>query len=92
MTTASHGRSWTADDPYNTYKINGLPPGPISMPGAATLKAVTQPWPSEELFFVADGTGGHLFARTEQEHLRNVAHWREMERQRAAMHLPPAPN
>lgn len=73
------------DDPYNTYRINGLPPGPISMPGLASLKAVTQPWTTEELFFVADGNGGHVFAKTEQEHARNVARWREMERQRAAL-------
>ena len=79
------------DDPYNTYRIAGLPPGPISMPGAAALKAVTQPWPGEELFFVADGLGGHLFAKTEQEHARNVARWREIERQRAAMQRT-APN
>ncbi len=70
------------DDPYNTYRIPGLPPGPIAMPGAASLRAVTQPMQSNELFFVADGTGGHVFARTQDEHLRNVAHWREVERAR----------
>jgi UPF0755 protein len=79
------------DDPYNTYRIAGLPPGPISMPGLASLKAVTRPWPGEELYFVADGTGGHLFAKNEQDHLRNVARWREIERQRAAMQRT-APN
>ncbi len=72
------------DDPYNTYRIPGLPKGPISMPGVATLKAVTQPANSDDLFFVADGTGGHVFARTQEEHLRNVAHWREVEHARAA--------
>jgi UPF0755 protein len=77
------------DDPYNTYKINGLPPGPIAMPGAATLKAVTQPWATEELYFVADGSGGHVFARTDPEHQRNVARWREFERQRAAPSVKP---
>lgn len=71
------------DDPYNTYRNFGLPPGPIAMPGVASLKAVTQPWPTDELYFVADGNGGHTFARTEQEHLRNVARWREFERQMA---------
>jgi UPF0755 protein len=70
------------DDPYNTYRIPGLPPGPISMPGAAALRAVTQPAQSDELFFVADGTGGHVFARTQDEHLRNVARWRGIERGR----------
>ena len=70
------------DDPYNTYRIPGLPPGPISMPGVASLRAVTQPVQSEELFFVADGSGGHVFARTQDEHLRNVARWRDVERTR----------
>ncbi len=70
------------DDPYNTYRIPGLPPGPICMPGTAALRAVTQPAVTEDLFFVADGTGGHVFARTQEEHLRNVAHWREIERAR----------
>ena len=72
------------DDPYNTYRIPGLPPGPICMPGLAALRAVTQPAASDALFFVADGSGGHVFARTQDEHLRNVAHWRDIERARAA--------
>ncbi len=70
------------DTPYNTYRIAALPPGPISMPGLPALKAVTQPGAADDLFFVADGSGGHVFARTEQEHLRNVARWREVERAR----------
>ena len=75
-------------DPYNTYLIPGLPAAPICMPGAAAIRAVTQPAVSDALFFVADGTGGHVFARTQDDHLRNVAHWREIERVRA---LPPTP-
>jgi UPF0755 protein len=73
------------DDPYNTYRIPGLPPGPISMPGLASLRAVTQPWTGDELYFVADGQGGHVFARTDAEHQRNVARWRDYERQKAAL-------
>ncbi len=53
------------------------------MPGAAALRAVTQPAASDALFFVADGSGGHVFARTQDDHLRNVAHWRDIERARA---------
>jgi UPF0755 protein len=71
------------DDPYNTYRIAGLPPGPICMPGLASLRAVTQPAQTDALYFVADGTGGHAFSSTEDEHLRNVARWREIERARA---------
>lgn len=67
-------------DPYNTYKIAGLPPGPISMPGLGSLRAVTQPAETDDLFFVADGSGGHVFARTLEEHQRNVARWRGVER------------
>ncbi len=70
------------DDPYNTYRIPGLPPGPICMPGAASLHAVTHPARTDDLFFVADGTGGHVFARTLDEHGRNVVHWRQIERAR----------
>ena len=76
------------DDPYNTYRIAGLPPGPICMPGLAALRAATQPASSDALYFVADGTGGHVFARTQDDHLRNVAHWREIERARASPPIP----
>ena len=72
-------------DPYNTYKISGLPPGPISMPGIGSLRAVTQPATTDDLFFVADGSGGHVFAKTLEEHQRNVARWRGLERARQAM-------
>ncbi len=62
---------------YNTYQIDGLPPTPIANPGRAALAAVLDPPQSEYLFFVADGTGGHAFAVTYEDHKRNVAKWRE---------------
>jgi UPF0755 protein len=64
------------DTPYNTYIRGGLPPGPICSPGVASLHAVSRPMNSEDLYFVADGSGGHAFARTQEAHLRNVARWR----------------
>ena len=68
--------------PYNTYQIDGLPPTPICNPSEAALRAVLQPAESDYLFFVADGEGRHAFARTNAEHNRNVARWREIERSR----------
>ena len=70
------------DHPFNTYRIRGLPPGPIASPGRDSLRAVVQPEATEFIFFVADGNGGHAFARTLDEHNRNVARWREIERAR----------
>jgi len=69
-------------DPYNTYFKLGLPPGPIANPGKSSLMAAANPLITDELFFVADGFGGHVFSKSLSEHNRNVAKWRQIQRER----------
>jgi UPF0755 protein len=83
--------------PYNTYVIEGLPPGPISNPGRASLEATANPARTRDLYFVADGSGGHAFTETYGEHQKNVARLRAMEKQTQndtveLDEAPPAPN
>ncbi|NBN77728.1 endolytic transglycosylase MltG [Microvirga tunisiensis] len=86
------GEAWTRDrsaitradldkkTEYNTYQIPALPPGPIGNPGRAAMEAVANPSRTKDLYFVADGTGGHVFAETYEQHQQNVRKWREIER------------
>ena len=71
------------ETPYNTYVIDALPPTPIANPGRASIEAALNPANTDFIFFVADGTGGHAFAKTLAEHNRNVAEWRKIEAERA---------
>ncbi len=68
------------DSPYNTYLYAGLPPAPISNPGRASIKAALNPEEHKYIYFVADGSGGHAFAKTLKEHNNNVAKWRKIRR------------
>jgi UPF0755 protein len=92
------GRPLTREDvdrvtPYNTYVVEGLPPGPIANPGRASLEAVANPSRTRELYFVADGSGGHVFATTYDQHLKNVARWKDYmkEQATAGAQQPPPP-
>jgi UPF0755 protein len=77
-------------NPYSTYQIAGLPPTPICNPGRDAIAAVLNPADSDDLYFVADGSGGHVFARTMAEHLKNVAQWRKfLQAQQSALQLVP---
>ncbi|MCX7341548.1 MAG: endolytic transglycosylase MltG [Hyphomicrobiales bacterium] len=80
----------TQPTPYNTYVIDGLPPGPIANPGRAAMEAVANPSRTRDLFFVADGTGGHAFGETLEQHNRNVARWRQIEASRREAGRPSA--
>lgn len=74
-----------ADNGYNTYAKAGLPAGPIANPGKASIEAVLNPAPTRALYFVADGTGGHVFADTLDQHNANVQKWRALRRSRGEM-------
>jgi UPF0755 protein len=71
------------ETPYNTYRIKALPPGPIANPGPDSIAAVLNPAVTEDLYFVADGSGGHAFSKTLDDHNANVKEWRELQKRLA---------
>ncbi|MBL4800611.1 MAG: endolytic transglycosylase MltG [Emcibacter sp.] len=75
-----------SNNPYNTYRIKGLPPTAIAHPGRASIEAVLHPLETKDLYFVADGTGGHAFASSLRQHLKNVKKWRKIEKAKKAKH------
>ena len=84
-------RDWEHESEHNTYRVDGLPPSPIGNPGRAALEAVLAPAQVDYLYFVADGTGGHAFARTLDEHNRNVATWRKIKNGELPPPVSPSP-
>jgi len=78
-------------NPYNTYQIDGLPPGPIANPGRASLEAAAKPARTKELYFVANGSGGHVFSQSYEQHLKNVAKLRNLEKVKAQAVAPAPP-
>jgi UPF0755 protein len=84
-------QDWKLDHPYNTYRIEGLTPGPIGNPGRESIEAVMNPDRHDYLYFVADGTGGHAFAETLEQHNENVARWRRIKAGKENPPIKPPP-